>query len=144
MTARDIELDRIVDYKTEYLAVIEKAKITGDNLIGLCPFHDDRNNSFSVDLKTGKWHCFSEDIGGNFTSFWARLHGVDTKEAYRQILEKYHITLEEPGKKKKPKEQAPAMEPYSVQQYAFEKRLPEDFLEKTCRLTTGKDRDGTT
>ena len=58
--ARDpVDLDKIIDYKAEYSAVIEKHKITGDNLTGLCPFHQDRENSFSADLKTGQWHSFS-------------------------------------------------------------------------------------
>ena len=146
MAAREIDLDRIVDYKTEYLAVIEKAKITGDNLIGLCPFHDDRNNSFSVDLKTGKWHCFSEDIGGNFTSFWARLHNIDTKEAYRQILEKYHVSTEPEEKKpaKAKQSQDQALGSYSLEQYSFEKRLPAEFLKESCRCETAKERNGPT
>ena len=55
MAAKDsVELDRIVNYRDEYTAVIEKYQITGDSLVGLCPFHEDRQNSFSVDLKTGK------------------------------------------------------------------------------------------
>ena len=49
--AAEVDLDRLVDYKTEYCSVIKKHKITGDNLTGLCPFHDDRANSFSVDLR---------------------------------------------------------------------------------------------
>ena len=87
--AAEVDLDRLVDYKTEYCSVIKKHKITGDNLTGLCPFHDDRANSFSVDLKTGMWHCFAEDEGGNFVTFYAKRYGLDTKEAYKQILEKY-------------------------------------------------------
>ena len=59
MNTEMADLDSIVDYKSEY-GVIKKAKITGDQLIGLCPFHDDSNNSFSVNLKTGQWHCFAE------------------------------------------------------------------------------------
>ena len=47
----EVDLDRLVDYRTEYCSVIKKHKITGDNLTGLCPFHDDRANSFSVDLR---------------------------------------------------------------------------------------------
>lgn len=140
MAAREtVELDRIVDYKAEYCAVIQNFKITGDNLIGLCPFHPDKKDSFSVDLKTGRWHCFSEGDGGNFVSFWAKLHNVTTAEAYKAILEKYGYA-QEPEKPKK----ATAARSYTLGQYAFEKRLPEDFLANTCRLTTDKDRDGTT
>lgn len=137
-----VDLDRLVDYKAEYTAVIEKYKFTdgGKSLIGLCPFHRDKKDSFSVDLTTGKWHCFSEDEGGNFVSFWAKYHGVDTKEAYKQILEKYHA-LEEP---KPQPQQRSGPEPYSVEQYSFEKRLPVDFLTGTCRLETARERDGTT
>ena len=33
-----VNLDQVVDYRAEYTAVIQKYKITGDNLVGLCPF----------------------------------------------------------------------------------------------------------
>lgn len=139
MVAREqVDLDRLVDYRAEYTAVIEKYKITGDNLVGLCPFHKDRNDSFSVDLKTGQWHCFAEDEGGNFVSFWAKYHGTSTKDAYKAILEKYHALDEQPRQKPKGKE----LEPYTVEQYSFEKRLPVDFLTDRCKVTTGKDRGG--
>ena len=92
MAARDnVDLDRIVDYKAEYTAAIskEKLRISGDSLLGLCPFHHESNPSFSVDLKTGKWNCFTEGESGNFITFWAKLHGVDSGTAYKEILEKY-------------------------------------------------------
>lgn len=133
MGAADIDIDRIVDYKNEYSSVIKKAKITGNQLIGLCPFHDDRNNSFSVDLKTGRWHCFSEDIGGNFIDFMARINDIDTKEAYKAILDKYGI-------KSDPEESRRLRESYSLTQYTFEKKLPKTWLEKECGLKTEKDR----
>lgn len=135
----EVDLDRLVDYRTEYCSVIKKHKITGDNLTGLCPFHDDRANSFSVDLKTGKWHCFAENDGGNFVTFYAKLHGLDTKEAYKQILEKYGA-LSEP--QEKPKEKKPGLDHYTVSQYSFEKRLPEEWLKEQCCLQTKKDRNG--
>ena len=134
----EVDIDRVVDYKSEYQSYIKKAKITGDQLIGLCPFHDDRNNSFSVNLKTGQWHCFSEDIGGNFTQFYADINGIDTKEAYKQILEKYGISQEEK------KEEADLKKNYTLTQYAFEKKLPEDWLKENCMLSTIKGRDGVT
>ena len=134
-----VNLDQVVDYLAEYTAVIQKYKITGDNLTGLCPFHQDKNDSFSVDLKTGKWHCFSEDEGGNFVTFWAKYRGIDTKEAYREILEKYGVAQE----RERPKPQAGGLGSYTLEQYSFDKRHPADFLRSTCRVDTGKDRDGT-
>lgn len=137
MSAEAADIDRIVDYRSEY-SVIKKAKVTGDQMIGLCPFHDDSNNSFSVNLKTGQWHCFAEDRGGNFLDFYAELNGCDTKEAYRQIMEKYGVSAED---QKRNQEQE---RNYSLAQYAFEKRLPEEWLKQECFLSTAKERSGAT
>lgn len=136
-----VNLDQVVDYRAEYTAVIQKYKITGDNLVGLCPFHQDRNDSFSVDLKTGKWHCFAEDEGGNFVTFWAKYQGIDTKEAYKEILARYGITPEH--ERQAQPTNASGLGSYTLERYSFDKRLPADFLRNTCRVGTGKDRDGT-
>lgn len=145
MAAREnVDLDRVVDYRAEYTAVIEKYQIAGDNLVGLCPFHRDKQNSFSVDLKTGQWHCFSEDEGGNFITFWAKYHGCDTKQAYKEILEKYGVAQDKPKPKQQAGGEGPSLAPYSVEQYSFDKRLPVDFLTETCRVTTKKERAGLT
>ena len=138
MNTAEVNIDQVVDYRSEYTSYIKKHKITGDQLIGLCPFHDDRNNSFSVNLKTGQWHCFAEDRGGNFVQFYAEVNGIDTKEAYKQILEKYGVAQEEKKKEENPNKN------YTLTQYAFEKRLPEDWLKENCRLSTVKGRDGIT
>jgi len=142
MRADDINLDQLVDYKTEYCSIIKKSKISGDNLTGLCPFHDDRNNSFSVDLKTGRWKCHAEDIGGNFTSFYAEINGMDTKEAYKEILKKYDAYEIKDGKVKKDETSQLTLNTYTVPQYSFEKHLPEEWLIKQCRVQTGKDKNG--
>lgn len=136
-----VNLDQVVDYRAEYTAVIQKYKITGDNLVGLCPFHQDRSDSFSVDLKTGKWHCFAEDEGGNFVTFWAKYQGIDTKEAYKEILARYGITPEH--ERQAQSTNASGLGSYTLERYSFDKRLPADFLRDTCRVDTGRDRDGT-
>lgn len=53
MNAEQINIDDFVDYAAEYKSVIKGAKITGDRIIGRCPFHDDNKDSFAADLKTG-------------------------------------------------------------------------------------------
>lgn len=137
MRVDEVDIDRLVDYKTEYSRIIQKHKISGANLTGLCPFHDDKNNSFSVDLKTGCWKCHAEDRGGNFTSFYAELNGIDTKEAYKAILKQYGAY--KPEEDKKPEG---SLLSYSVAQYVLEKRLPEEFLKEQCCLQTKRDKQG--
>ena len=95
MNTAEVDLDRLVDYEREYRSVVKGAQVTGDHMIGLCPFHDDSKNSFSVDLKTGRWHCFSEDIGGNYVDFVAKMNGISTKDAYKRIMEAYHEEMPE-------------------------------------------------
>lgn len=135
-----INLDQLVDYRAEYGSVVGKPKIIGDMLTGLCPFHDDQKASFSVDLKTGKWHCFAEDKSGNFLTFYAKLHNVDTKEAYKQILEKYGAwnTTDQ----KKTLRTNTDLKPYTVEQYSTDKHLPVEWLEQDCNVQTKKDKKG--
>ena len=141
MTQPETNIDNIVDYKAEYSAIIKKHKITGNQLVGVCPFHDDRKESFSANLKDGRWYCFAEGRGGNFIDFWAELNNTDTKEAYKQILDKYGARRDpEPKQTKRQREKA-GEEPYTLDEYAFSKRLPKEFLTETCGCSTGKDRD---
>lgn len=131
-TGRNI--DDFVNYESEYRPHVKKAVVVGTKMTGLCPFHNDRNNSFSVDLKTGKWHCFSEEIGGNFLDFYAKLHNTSTSEAYKEILKQY-------GKD----EELPEDRNYTMERYAKDKHLPEEWLKDFCRISTDKDRKaGTT
>ena len=146
MAAMDnVDLDRIVDYKAEYTAAMsrEKLRISGDSILGLCPFHQEKNPSFSVDLKTGKWNCFTEGESGNFITFYAKLHNIDTGTAYKEILEKYGVSREAPKKEPK-KNSGSGLGSYSLEQYSKDKQLPADFLRDICRTDTGRDRDGTT
>ena len=139
MVQTDINIDQLVDYSAEYSSYIKKHKITGDQLVGVCPFHDDKKESFSANLKDGRWYCFAEGRGGNFTTFYAELNGISTDEAYKQILDKYGA-LKEPEPPKQ-KEKAPGPESYTLDEYAFNKRLPVEFLKETCRASTGRDKD---
>lgn len=84
--AQKIDLDSVLDYEWIYAAEIQKAKINGDKLTGLCPFHDDKSPSLSVDLKTGKYRCFAAGASGNYTQFVAQKYGLSTKDAYKKIL----------------------------------------------------------
>ena len=139
MNAEQLNIDDFVDYAAEYKGIVKGAKITGNRLIGRCPFHNDTKDSFTADIKTGMCHCFTGCIDGNFISFWSKYYGTNNKDAYKQILEKYG-KLRDP---EKPKEkEKPQMQSFTLSEYAFSKHLPEDFLKEVCRASTGKDKDG--
>lgn len=67
-----VPLERIV---SEYVSL----RRSGTALMGRCPFHDDRNPSFSLYDNATKWKCFSCGIGGDQLDFLERLLG--SKEA---------------------------------------------------------------
>lgn len=61
-----------------------KISPTGE-LTGLCPFHDETHPSFSINLKTGFYNCFSCGESGNLTTFIASMENISTKEAFKLI-----------------------------------------------------------
>ena len=52
-----------------------------DNVLVVCPFHDDTNPSLSVHRTKGVFHCFSCAESGNFTKLIAEIDGVSYEEA---------------------------------------------------------------
>ena len=44
MNAEQLNIDDFVDYAAEYKSILKNAKITGDRIMGKCPFHDDRQD----------------------------------------------------------------------------------------------------
>lgn len=67
-----------------------KIKRSGnDNIITLCPFHDDRSPSFWFNINNGLWICFSCGLRGGLSSFLQRsgLSGVSLDEALSPVQE---------------------------------------------------------
>jgi len=59
-----------LDYFDLFNPHVEKfTRQGGDQATGLCPFHDDHNPSFSVNLRTGQWICFACGRDGNWNTF---------------------------------------------------------------------------
>ncbi len=55
---------------------VQKAR-KGQQILLLCPFHDDSNPSLSIHTKTGKFHCFGCGVSGNGFDLYMRLRGCD-------------------------------------------------------------------
>jgi DNA primase len=61
---------------------------------GLCPFHDERTPSFSVDPERKLYHCFGCQKGGDAIGFVQELDGLDFPEAVEALAERYNVRLE--------------------------------------------------
>lgn len=141
-SSAEINIDQLVDYITEYSRAIKKPKLSGNNLIGLCPFHNDTNSSFSVDLATGKYDCFACGASGNYIGFVARQNEISTKEAYKKILREHGIEPPQPAQQARSNTSS-NLGAFTIQEYSLLKKLPVDWLTTTCHLSTDKDKDGT-
>jgi len=52
-----------VDIKRFYEERIQVKGKSGEEIIGLCPFHEDKTSSFAANLTTGLWKCFPYETG---------------------------------------------------------------------------------
>ena len=68
---------------------------TGRNFVGLCPFHNEKTPSFSVNAERGFFHCFGCGVGGSVFNFITRVEGLTFPEAVRSLAKKYGVTLPE-------------------------------------------------
>ncbi len=67
----------------------------GRNFVGLCPFHNEKTPSFSVNAERGFFHCFGCGVGGSVFDFIMRVEGLTFGEALRSLAKKYGVTLPE-------------------------------------------------
>lgn len=61
---------------------------------GLCPFHDERTPSFSVNAEMGLYHCFGCGESGDAIRFVERTEGADFKEAVEFLSERFGVELQ--------------------------------------------------
>jgi DNA primase len=64
---------------------------------GLCPFHQENTPSFCVNGDTQFFHCFGCGAGGNVITFVMRIEHMDFVDALKQLADRVHITLPQPG-----------------------------------------------
>ena len=82
---------RIEDVVGDYVSL----KKRGANLIGLCPFHDEKTGSFTVSPSKGIYKCFGCGKAGHAVGFVMEIEQCSYVEALRQLAKRYHIEIEE-------------------------------------------------
>jgi DNA primase len=63
----------------------------GKRLTGLCPFHQERSASFSVDPEKGLWYCFGCRAGGDVFRFVEMMERVEFSEAVELLARRYNV-----------------------------------------------------
>ena len=67
----------------------------GANLIGLCPFHNEKTGSFTVSPSKGIYKCFGCGASGHAIKFIMEIEQCSFVEAVKQLGKKYHIEVED-------------------------------------------------
>lgn len=67
----------------------------GVNLIGLCPFHNEKTPSFIVSPAKGIFKCFGCGKGGNSVNFIMEHEQIGYPDALKYLAKKYHIEFQE-------------------------------------------------
>ncbi len=88
---RILETANIVEVVSDYVHLTRR----GTSYMGLCPFHNERTPSFSVNARGNYCHCFSCGKGGSPVNFIMEKEGVSYPDALRQLARKYGIKIEE-------------------------------------------------
>jgi len=66
----------------------------GARWVGLCPFHEERTPSFSVDAGEKLYHCFGCGVGGDTIKFIEEKEGLGFAEAVELLADRYGVELE--------------------------------------------------
>ena len=82
---------RIEDVVTDYMNL----KKRGANMIGLCPFHNEKTPSFMVSPSKNIFKCFGCGRGGGSVQFLMEHEKYTYPEAIRHLARKYNIPIEE-------------------------------------------------
>jgi len=78
----------------EVVSDVVQLRQRGRNYFGLCPFHEEKTGSFSINPSMGIFHCFGCGKGGNAVTFIMEYEKIDYVEALKRLAERYHIRID--------------------------------------------------
>ena len=81
----------IVDVVSHHVSL----RRAGQNLVGLCPFHQEKTPSFSVNASKQMFYCFGCKAGGDVFTFLTKITGATFPEVLRELGDKVGIVVAE-------------------------------------------------
>ncbi|HYP47065.1 MAG TPA: DNA primase [Thermoleophilaceae bacterium] len=82
-----VDMVELVGHKTDLRRM-------GSQWLGLCPFHDERSPSFSVDPERRLYYCFGCSEGGDAIRFVEKTEALDFPDAVELLGERYNVRIE--------------------------------------------------
>ncbi len=100
-------IDRIIDAAeiSEVVGEFVSLKRRGVNMLGNCPFHNEKTPSFTVSPAKGIFKCFGCGKGGNSVNFIMEHESLSYPEALKWLARKYHIEVKEEEESPEQKQQ---------------------------------------
>ena len=81
----------IVEVIRDYIPSIQKA---GKNFKALCPFHNEKTPSFTINPDTQRFYCFGCQEHGDIFSFIEKIDGLTFMEAAQKLASKAGVQWE--------------------------------------------------
>jgi len=140
-TIQDIvETSRIEDVVQDFVNL----KKRGANMLGLCPFHNEKTPSFTVSPSKNIYKCFGCGKGGDPVNFIMEHESVSYPEALRYLAEKYGIEVEENQTSQAHREEQQKLDSlYLINQFAkdyYQNQLTNTDIGKSVGLSYLKGR----
>ena len=80
-----------------HYGLMDKFRRGKDEVIGLCPFHEETTGSFHASIKKNVFHCFGCQRKGNILDFVALTEEVDVRQAAIMIQEWFQVSSGDPS-----------------------------------------------
>ncbi|MDH3463011.1 MAG: DNA primase [Acidimicrobiia bacterium] len=93
--AERADIDRIretVDL-VDLISEVTKVKKSGRTFMAVCPFHEEKTPSMSIDRARGLYHCFGCGKGGDLFSFVQETQGLNFADSLEMLARKAGVTL---------------------------------------------------
>lgn len=98
----DIERIRERTDLAELAAEVTKVKRSGRSVMAVCPFHQEKTPSLSIDAARGLFHCFGCGKSGDIFSWVQETQNLDFRESVELLARRVGVTLTEtPGEAKR-------------------------------------------
>ncbi len=94
----DIDRVRQATDLVELVSAVTKVKRSGRSFMAICPFHEEKSPSMSLDPARGLYHCFGCQKGGDVFTFLSESQGLDFNDALEELARRAGIHLQsDPG-----------------------------------------------